>query len=64
MFYYLFRYLDQAFNLPGAGLLGYVSVRAALTLITSLAIAMIFGKHIIRFLQKKQIGETISDLDL
>ena len=64
MFYYLFRYLDQAFNLPGAGLLGYVSVRAALTLITSLAIAMIFGKHIIRFLQKKQIGETIRDLDL
>ena len=64
MFYYLSRFLEEAYNLPGARLMGYVSVRAALTLITSLFISMVFGKRIIAFLQRKQIGETIRDLDL
>ncbi|MBO4371196.1 MAG: phospho-N-acetylmuramoyl-pentapeptide-transferase [Paludibacteraceae bacterium] len=64
MFYYLFRYLEEAFDMPGAGLMSYISVRAALTLITSLFISMIIGRRIIGYLQKQQIGETIRDLGL
>ncbi|MBP5318220.1 MAG: phospho-N-acetylmuramoyl-pentapeptide-transferase [Paludibacteraceae bacterium] len=64
MFYYLFRYLENAFDFPGAGLMSYISVRAALTLITSLFISMIIGKRLIGYLQKQQIGETIRDLGL
>ncbi len=64
MLYHLFTYLDQTFDFPGAGLFNYISFRTALAFITSLLIATIFGKKIIRFLQKKQIGETIRDLNL
>lgn len=64
MIYHLFQYLDAAFDFPGAGLFNYISFRTGLAFITSLLIATIFGKKIIRFLQKKQIGETIRDLDL
>ena len=64
MFYYLFRYLETAFDFPGAGLFSYISFRAALTLITSLFLSMIVGKYIIRLLQKKQIGEEIRSLGL
>lgn len=64
MFYYLFQYLDQHFNFPGAGVFQYISFRAALALLSSLIITMIFGKRIISFIQKKQIGETIRELGL
>jgi phospho-N-acetylmuramoyl-pentapeptide-transferase len=64
MFYYLFHYLDQHFNFPGAGVFQYISFRAALALITSLIITMVFGKRIINFIRKKQIGETIRELGL
>jgi phospho-N-acetylmuramoyl-pentapeptide-transferase len=64
MFYYLFHYLDQHFNLPGAGVFQYISFRAALALMTSLIITMLFGKRIITYIQKKQIGETIRELGL
>lgn len=64
MFYYLFRYLEEAFNTPGAGLFNYVTFRAPLTFVTAIFISMIIGKHIIKFLQKKQIGESIRDLGL
>ncbi len=50
--------------MPGAGVFKYISFRAALAFIFALLIATIIGKRIIRFLQKKQIGETIRDLDL
>lgn len=63
MFYYLFRYLDTL-NVPGAGMFNFLSFRSAAAVITSLFIALIFGKKIIYFLQKKQIGETIRDLGL
>jgi phospho-N-acetylmuramoyl-pentapeptide-transferase len=63
MFYYLFKYLDSL-NFPGAGLFNYLSFRAGAAIITSLLIALIFGKRIILLLQKKQIGETIRDLGL
>ncbi|MES2514896.1 MAG: phospho-N-acetylmuramoyl-pentapeptide-transferase [Bacteroidota bacterium] len=64
MFYYLFQYLDQHFNFPGAGVFQYISFRAALALLTSLMITMVFGKRIINYIRKKQIGETIRELGL
>jgi phospho-N-acetylmuramoyl-pentapeptide-transferase len=63
MFYYLFNYLSKL-DLTGAGMFKYVSFRSALAFIFSLLIATFIGKKIIRMLQKKQIGETIRDLDL
>jgi len=63
MFYYLFEYLDKI-DFAGAGLFQYLSFRAALAAITSLIVSMIFGKKIIRYLQKKQIGEVVRDLGL
>ncbi len=63
MFYYLFNYLSQM-SVPGAGMFKYVSFRSAFAFIFALLIATLIGKRIIRFLQKKQIGETIRDLDL
>jgi phospho-N-acetylmuramoyl-pentapeptide-transferase len=63
MLYYLFRYLDTI-GLPGAGVFNYISFRAAAAVITSLLISMLIGKRIIYYLQRKQIGETIRDLDL
>ena len=64
MFYHLFQYLDQVYDVPGAGMFNFISFRTGLAFITSLLIATIFGKRIIRLLQRKQIGETIRDLDL
>lgn len=63
MLYYLFRYLDTL-NIPGAGVFNFISFRAAAAVLTSLVISLLIGKKIIYFLQKKQIGETIRDLDL
>lgn len=64
MLYYLFRYLDQHFDFPGAGVFQYISFRAAMAIITSLIISLIFGKTIIRYLHRKQVGETVRDLGL
>ena len=63
MLYHLFEYLKE-FNIPGAGLMHYLSFRAIAASVTSLAFAMFIGKRIIRWLQKKQIGEEIRDLGL
>ena len=64
MLYYLFRYLDQQFDLPGAGVFQYISFRAAMAVITSLVISLLMGKSIIRYLHRKQVGETVRDLGL
>lgn len=64
MLYYLFEYLDKAFDFPGAGVFQYISFRAALAVITSLTITMIFGKKLVNYLRKKQVGESIRDLGL
>lgn len=64
MLYYLFNYLDRVFDVPGAGAFNYISFRAALALITSLIISLLFGKRIIEFIRRKQIGETIRELGL
>ncbi|HQL70328.1 MAG TPA: phospho-N-acetylmuramoyl-pentapeptide-transferase, partial [Bacteroidales bacterium] len=63
MLYYLFNYLDQL-DVPGAGVIQFITFRAAMTIITSLIISMLFGKKIIRKLQRLQIGEEIRDLGL
>lgn len=63
MLYYLFDYL-QTMDFPGAGVFQYISFRAAFALIVSLLFSMIWGKRIIRFLQKQQIGEIVRDLGL
>jgi len=59
MLYYL-----NELNFPGARLFDYISFRAAMSLITSLLISVVFGKHLIGLLKKQQIGETIRDLGL
>lgn len=64
MLYYLFNYLEQQYALPGASLFGFLSFRAALSVIFSLLLSTIFGKRIISFLQSKQVGESIRDLGL
>ena len=64
MLYYLFDYLEKQFQIPGASLFGFITFRAALAMILSLLISTIYGKRIILFLQKKQMGETIRDLGL
>ena len=63
MLYYLFQYLND-FDFPGAGLFDYISFRAAMALMTSLIVSMVFGKRLIGLLQKQQIGETVRDLGL
>ena len=64
MLYYLFEYLEQQYQFPGASLFGYISFRSAIALITALLISTIFGKKVIEFLRVKQIGESIRDLGL
>ncbi|MFW5725237.1 MAG: phospho-N-acetylmuramoyl-pentapeptide-transferase [Bacteroidota bacterium] len=64
MLYHLFTYLDRVYDLPGAGLFQYISFRAGSALIVSLFISLIFGKRIINYLQKKQVGEIIRNLGL
>ncbi len=63
MLFYLFDYLEKL-NVPGAGVFGYISFRSAAAVITSLIISLLIGKRIIMFLQRKQAGEVIRDLDL
>lgn len=63
MLYYIGNLL-QELDVPGAGMLHYISFRAVLTFIASLVIAAIYGKRLIKFLKNKQIGETIRDLGL
>jgi len=63
MLYYLFQYLSDL-NLPGAGMFQYISFRAGMAIIFSLIFATVFGKVIIRSLQRQQIGEVVRDLGL
>ena len=64
MLYYLFQYLENEYQMPGASLFGFLTFRAAFAVILSLSISTLFGKRIINFLQRKQVGETIRDLGL
>jgi len=64
MLYYLFDYLDREYDLIGAGVFQYISFRAGMTAFVSLLITIFFGKDLIRFLRRKQVGEEIRDLGL
>ena len=64
MLYYFFQYLDNAFDVPGAGVFQYITFRSALAFILSLLIATIYGKKIINFLRNQQVGETVRELGL
>ena len=64
MLYHLFKYLDRTYDLPGSGVFQYLPLRAAAAVIVSLLIVVIFGRRIIDYLRRKQIGEEIRDLGL
>ena len=64
MFYYLFNWLHRTFDIPGGRLFEYISFRTAMAGLLSLLLSLIIGKYVIRFLQKKQIGEEIRNLGL
>ena len=65
MLYYLYEYLtNQGIDIPGLHLLKYISFRAAMAVLLSLFIALLYGKRIINFLRNKQMGELVRDLGL
>ena len=64
MLHYLFEYFQSIYDFPGSGLFQYISFRAALAVITSLLVSLVFGGRIIRLIQRKQIGEQIRKLGL
>ena len=64
MLYYLFDYLEAQYQFPGASLFQFLSFRAAIAALLSLLFSTFFGKRIIDFLRKQQIGESIRDLGL
>ena len=64
MLYYIFEYLQNTYNFPGAGLFQYISFRAAMAIITSLIVSLVFGGRIISLIKNKQIGEEIRELGL
>lgn len=64
MLYYLFNWLNKNYHIPGSGLFQYQTFRIAMAVILSLIIATVYGKRIIVFLKKKQIGESVRDLGL
>ena len=64
MLYYLFDFLEAEYQFPGASLFQFLSFRAAIAAMFSLIFSTLYGKKIIDFLAKKQIGESIRDLGL
>ncbi len=64
MLYYLFKYLESEFQIPGASLFEFITFRAALAFVFSLGFSTVYGKRIINYLQRKQVGESVRDLGL
>ena len=64
MLYHFFNYINKNFDFPGSGLFEFISFRAGMAVITSLVITLVFGGRLIKFLQRKQVGESIRDLGL
>lgn len=64
MLYYLFEFIEKQFQFPGASLFQFLSFRASVAILLSLVFTLIYGKKIINYLRRKQIGETIRDLGL
>ncbi len=64
MLYYLFEYLDKTMDVPGTGVFQYITFRSALALMLSLLLSTIYGKRVVGFLRKQQIGESVRELGL
>ena len=64
MLYYIFEFLENNYNVPGAGVFYYISFRAALAIITSLIVSLVFGGRIIKIIKGYQIGEEVRKLGL
>jgi phospho-N-acetylmuramoyl-pentapeptide-transferase len=64
MLYYLFEYLDKTLGIPGAGVFQYITFRSGLAVLLSLTISTIYGKRVINFLRRSQVGETVRELGL
>jgi phospho-N-acetylmuramoyl-pentapeptide-transferase len=64
MLYDLFNYLDTELDVPGAGVFRYISFRAMLSLVLSLALSSVFGRRIINVLQRMQVREVFRNLGL
>ena len=64
MLYYLFEFLENNYNLPGAGVFYYISFRSALAIITSLLVSLVFGGCIIKIIKRFQIDEEVRKLGL
>ena len=64
MLYNLFEYLENQYQFPGASLFQFISFRAALSVLFALMFSTIFGKKIIEYLKRKQIGESVRELGL
>lgn len=64
MLYYLFEFIEKKYQFPGASLFQFLSFRASVTILLSLIFTLIYGKKIINYLRRKQIGETVRDLGL
>jgi len=64
MLYHFAQYLSKYFDIPGIGVFQYLSFRSSMAIIFALIVALLFGVKIIRFLQRKQIGEEIRNLGL
>ena len=65
MLYHLFAWLaKEGFRFPGIGLFQFITFRVLLAMILSLVITTVYGKKLIKYLQKKQLGESVRDLGL
>lgn len=64
MLYYLFEYLDKTLDVSGTGVFQYITFRSGLAFLLSLLLSTIYGKRIIQFLQRQQVGETVRELGL
>ena len=64
MLYYLFTWLDNQYDIPGAGLFQFISFRTAMAVILSLLLTTVYGSRLIRMLRAKQVGESVRNLGL
>ncbi|HAT80100.1 MAG TPA: phospho-N-acetylmuramoyl-pentapeptide-transferase [Flavobacterium sp.] len=64
MLYYLFEYLNRTMDIPGTGVFQYITFRSAMAFILSLLLSTIYGKRVVGFLRRQQIGETVRELGL
>ncbi len=63
MLYHLSEYLKD-FDIPGMGMLGYVSFRALASLILSLIISMVAGEYFIKYMRRKKHIEEARDASI